>query len=209
MKSLIILSSITIICLGMGCNKSSSSQKNEDSITYARSMANTWATQSKVDTTKTYVDANGTKFVKDVVFLNNVEAAKLQNKIANISASDQEEFGIKLRKVIEKLQSPEVINSSLSETIKSTQEFKDFYNFCSNNGKTGLALYMGELFNDANLLSGVVLVAFDLYRIKYNDLMQQVQSEIRVNQYNTDGLYIMRSDLSIERRLAKKILATM
>lgn len=209
MKKYLYLSlSYLAVLFFLSCSKSDSQkQKENSSETYARSLSKTWGNYRGLDTTQIQTDQNGSRFIKDVVLLTSDEASKLQSLIAKVSSSVQKDFTAKQKSMLEKLQSPEISISSNSDTYKNTQEFQEFYSFCNDQGKDGLALFTGILFNDVSALDGVILVAFDLYRVKYATLYQQVQSEVRLNQYNANGFYIMYSDLSIARRLAKKILA--
>lgn len=190
------------------CSKKSSSNDTNNA-KFPDNIAGTWSRTAIGSSADTGIDNNsGQKWVMDIVILANSEAAKLQTLIQSAPKQTKDDFADKCKKYVDKANSPEfAVRSDLA--IRSTEEYKNFYNFCVNNKQNVLLLAMGYLFNDADELSsglGATALSFTTENV-YEDLKKEVANEKEARQYTEDGKYIISyTPVSLQRRLAKKIL---
>lgn len=188
----------------------SKSPADKDNGKFPDNIDGTWSRTAVGSPGDTTTDSNtGQKWVADIVILTSAEAAKLQGLIQAVPKQFQNDFAVKFKKFMDKDHSPEFAMYSTSLQIMNTQEYKDFYTFCTDNKDVILSLTMGYLFNDKDgKISSTSRWGMDIStENKYDDLKKEVADERLANQYTEDGKYrIYYTPVSLQRRLAKKIL---
>lgn len=212
MKKLFFIQLLSIILIAASCSKNQSAQ-HDDARTYARNVAQTWVVSLNDISTSpdtATVQPNGNRWVQDIVVLTNDEARKLQTLIEGVPQPVLEAYISKSKTLIDKLKTPEMMLSSIHISYMNVKEWDDFRDFCITNRSAILPLCFGAIFNNKDeYISLAGRMGLDLQATNYENLKNEVEAEIRANEYTASGAIISYSPVSRARRLAKKILATM
>ncbi len=142
------------------------------------------------------------------VELSDEEKTKIDIQKANASENEIEIFNNKLQKLVEKINSPEMINQSNPGFLFKSIEFTEMLAYCENKGEKIWPMLFEHVFSEENddKRDLSVLLLNEITR-EYGYLMEQVKKEWNNNNYTPEGAYIAPSPIDNTKNYIKKLLA--
>jgi len=142
------------------------------------------------------------------VTLNINEEKLIQDLKANISKEDIYLFNQKMKQLIDKANTPELIKQSNPYFLYETTEFKNMLHFCKDKGSVLWPLLFENIFDVNNPdMSDMSILLINEITPEFVSLMEEVKEEWSNNNYTPDGAYIAPSPIANTKNYVKKLLA--
>lgn len=142
------------------------------------------------------------------VTLNMDEEELVQDLKANISQEDIALFNQKMKLLVDKANTPELIKQSNPFFLYETSEFKDMLDFCKKMGNVLWPLLFDKIFDDNNPdARDLSILLINETTPEYASLMEKVKEEWINNNYTPEGAYIAPSPIANTKNYVKKLLA--
>jgi hypothetical protein len=142
------------------------------------------------------------------VTLNMDEEELVQDLKANISQEDIALFNQKMKLLVDKANTPELIKQSNPFFLYETSEFKDILDFCKKMGNVLWPLLFEKIFDDNNPdARDLSILLINETTPEYASLMEKVKEEWINNNYTPEGAYIAPSPIANTKNYVKKLLA--
>lgn len=142
------------------------------------------------------------------VTLNIDEEELVQDLKANISQKDIDLFNQKMKLLVDKTNTPELIKQSNPYFLYETTEFKNMLDFCKSKGNVLWPLLFEKIFDDNNPdESDLSILLINEITPEFASLMEEVKVEWSNNNYTPEGAYIAPSPIANTKNYVKKLLA--